>query len=114
MNFLWTTLQVNDLDASLVFYRDRLGLELDTLFEGEARIAFLGRGETKLELLEGAAKPSPTVSLGFQVEDLAAWRDKLSDYSPSEMISPSPGLTFCFFVDPDGYLVQLVEMGQND
>lgn len=114
MKFLWTTLQVNDVEQSLAFYRDRLGLELDNLYEGPVRIAFLGQGETKLELLEGKSKPSETVSLGFLVEDLAGWREKLSDCQPSDLMSPSPGLKFCFFVDPDGYLVQLVEMGEND
>jgi methylmalonyl-CoA/ethylmalonyl-CoA epimerase len=46
---------VRDLSASLAFYRDILGLELDLVQEmadDRVRIAFLPIGESKLELVE--------------------------------------------------------------
>jgi methylmalonyl-CoA epimerase len=46
---------VRDLSASLAFYRDLLGLELEVVHEmadDHVRIAFLPIGESKLELVE--------------------------------------------------------------
>ena len=46
---------VRDLSASLAFYRDILGLELEVVQEmadDRVRIAFLPIGESKLELVE--------------------------------------------------------------
>lgn len=114
MKFLWTTLHVNNLEVSLEFYQNRLGLALDTLYDGPSRMAFLGDGETKVELIEGHADSSRSISLGFLVENLDSWRETLADCQPSEIMAPNPELRFCFFVDPDGYLIQLVEIGQND
>lgn len=46
---------VRDLEAALAFYRDQLGLELELVLPIETdrvRIAFLGVGESKIELVE--------------------------------------------------------------
>jgi lactoylglutathione lyase len=50
MKFCWSTLKVKDMEASLHFYRDVLGLKLERRFqaEGGTEIAFLGGGETKI------------------------------------------------------------------
>ncbi len=46
---------VRSIDASLGFYRDLLGLDLETVMDipsDRVRIAFLGVGESKVELVE--------------------------------------------------------------
>jgi methylmalonyl-CoA/ethylmalonyl-CoA epimerase len=46
---------VNSIEASLELYRDFLGLELETVMDVETdkvRIAFLGVGESKIELVQ--------------------------------------------------------------
>ncbi len=46
---------VRSIEASLVLYRDLLGLSLETIMEipsDQVRIAFLGVGESKVELVE--------------------------------------------------------------
>jgi methylmalonyl-CoA epimerase len=46
---------VRSIDASLVLYRDMLGMALDTVMDmpsDRVRIAFLGVGESKIELVE--------------------------------------------------------------
>lgn len=113
MSFLWTTIHVSDLERSLAFYRNRLGYQVDRMIAGDT-IAFLGTGETKLELITGEASPSPAMSLGFAVTDLDQTRQELADCQPSDIVSPMPGLRFCFVKDPDGYVIQLVEMRQHD
>jgi methylmalonyl-CoA epimerase len=46
---------VESIEAALVFHRDRLGLELETIMDipsDRVRIAFLGVGESKVELVQ--------------------------------------------------------------
>jgi catechol 2,3-dioxygenase-like lactoylglutathione lyase family enzyme len=98
---------VRDLDASVYFYHDLLGLEISTepsgWFEGpelghgvgvpgaSLRQVCLRLGDTMLELLEYAAPPSPTErpllshSIGashvaFQVDDIAAVKAEMEGH----------------------------------
>lgn len=114
MKFLWTTLHVSNLSDSLGFYQNRLGLPLVRQFDGPVKIAFLGEGETQVELIEGDVLASEAVSLGFAVDNLADWVKELNDCFIGPIITPMPGMRFCFFRDPDGHMIQLVEMGQHD
>lgn len=117
MTFLWTTIQVADLDRSLAFYHDLLGVPLQERFQGTGReIAMLGTAEgTKLELICGGnpppAPPAPGLSLGLGPENMAQQLERLrqAGYSIPAPVSPNPSLRFYFIPDPDGYTVQLVE-----
>ncbi|MCE1253768.1 MAG: VOC family protein, partial [Anaerolineae bacterium] len=56
MKYLWTTIYVKDLDKSISFYSDLVGLKVLKRFPGKPGIemAFLGNGtsdETLVELL---------------------------------------------------------------
>lgn len=113
MKFLWTTLHVTNLDRSLSFYHDQLQLPIIRQFDGDVRIAFLGEGETQLELIEGPVTASESVSLGFQVDNLDEWIDSLNECYIGPIISPMPGMRFAFFQDPDKHQIQLVEMRQH-
>lgn len=117
MKFIWTTIQVRDLDRSLAFYRDLLGLPLQERFQGrDNEIAMLGDAEgTKLELIQ---KPGPQpeapgqgLTLGFAPEDITAALKKLAEQgiTTAPPVSPNPAMKFYFLQDPDGYMVQLVE-----
>ena len=117
MTFVWTTIQVSDLDRSLAFYHDLLGLPLCERFHGTGNeIAMLGDPQgTKLELL-CVPGPLPEVpgqglSLGLAPEDmdglLAKIRAQGLEVSPPR--SPNPSLVFHFLKDPDGYTVQVVK-----
>lgn len=116
MQFMWTTLQVSDLDRSLAFYRDVLGFPLESRFPGHNNeIAMLGTPDgTKLELL-CLGQPAPAqagagVSVGFIPDDIPAVLEKLAALGITPPpISPNPELTFYMVPDPDGYMVQLVK-----
>lgn len=75
---------VDDLDGALRFYRDALGLEERTAFEGEgdARVAILEAGVATLELanpaqvrmidgIEAEGRPSDPLRVAFEVDDAA-------------------------------------------
>lgn len=114
MTFNWTTLRVADLDRSIAFYRDLLGLPLFERFGPPGHeIAMMGEAEApKVELLcsEVPANAGAGVSMGFTPENLPELLEKLqkAGYTP-ETFSPNPSLRFYFVHDPDGYAIQLVE-----
>ncbi len=73
MQFCWVTLNVNNMEKSLWFYRDIVGLPLNRTFSPAPsdQIAFLGSGETQVELIRNE-KNAPTpfsqnISLGFKL-----------------------------------------------
>jgi len=117
MRFLWTTLSVSDFDKSLRFYQEVVGLPLKRRMDPPGmKIAFLGEGETALELIYDSKEPqvdlrSP-VSLGFKVASLKATQAELVakgikiDAGPFQ---PNPAIQFFFVRDPDGMNVQFVE-----
>lgn len=113
MPFLLTTMNVSDMEKSLAFYRDLLGLPVAGQIgaEGDAfRISFLGDAEgTRLELVQGHGAPAPSeaISIGFSVENLQAVLDACRATAEGP-ISPNPHTTFWFVRDPDGYRVQLL------
>ena len=118
MKFLWTTLYVKDLEESLKFYQDIIGLEIDRRFNaGEEReIVFLGNGETKVELIYDAKnldiEIGKDISLGFQTANL----DEMIQFVKSRNIDihsgpiqANPGTRFFYILDPNGLKIQFVE-----
>lgn len=53
MRFCWSTLNVKNLEKSVWFYKEIIGLEIVREFSAgpEVQIVFLGKGETKIELI---------------------------------------------------------------
>jgi lactoylglutathione lyase len=106
------------MEESLHFYRDVVGLPLIRRFPAGpgAEIAFLGDGETKLELIFYAAQPTggvgPDISWGFEVDSLddcmAALKEKGIPVIRGP-IQPNPHARFIFVKDPNGLNIQFVE-----
>ncbi len=115
MSFCWCTVHVKDLEASIRFYEDIVGLTVGRRFAGRngSEIAFLGDGDTQLELIGGAgAFAGSGISVGFRVDDLDAKMAFVIDKGiaiHSGPIAPNPVTRFFFVQDPDGLLVQFVE-----
>lgn len=117
MKFLWCTLNVNDMEESLRFYQNIVGLSIDRRFPIEnGEIVFLGSGNTKVELIKDGTdkwKGEKTgVSLGFETESLdekmAVLKEEGIDIVDGPF-SPGPGMRFFFVNDPNGVRVQFVE-----
>ena len=117
MKFLWTTLMVNDMDASLRFYQEIVGLPVNRRFTASdgSQYAFLGKGETQLELIKSVSGTIPSygteISIGFEEhylsEKIRFVRDRgLAVDGP---YSPNPSISFFFIKDPNGIRVQFVE-----
>lgn len=127
-------ISVADLDRSLAFYRDVLGFEvidrytlsdegLSAAIGAEATGEFAqldGRG-ARVELVEydagaavetGAVHDTGSTHLGIEVADIAAAFQALPrDVDVvSEPQTTGSGTRICFLRDPDGTLVELLEL----
>lgn len=118
MKFCWCTLTVRDLEESLLFYKEIVGLEEKRRFKAgpDTEIAFLGNGETEIELLHHSNKQAcdmgKDISLGFYVDSLETQIQLLKDKGVrilSEPISPNPSIRFFFAEDPNGLKIQFIE-----
>ncbi len=118
MSFVYTTLTVKDLEASLDFYTKIVGLPIDRRFPAGpgTEIAFLGDGETKVELIcyqnQPAAAVGNAVSLGFRVDSLVEKLSQVRDAGipvVSDIIQPNPHVRFFYVTDPDGFRIQFSE-----
>lgn len=119
MKFLWTTLHVKDMEDSLKFYRDIVGLPVIRSMKPnpEMEIVFLGKGETQVELISdninGNQGTVGNISLGFDCCSL----DEISKVLAENGINihkgpykPNPNIQFLYVLDPDGFKVQFVEI----
>lgn len=117
MAFLQTTIQVQNLEKSIEFYRDYVGLKVQDRFGGPQReIAFLSTepGATAVELIyvpQAEKFQGQGISIGFGVDNLDKAREKALEMNlnPGEVISPTPQIKFFFVKDPNGVTVQLCQ-----
>ncbi|AEV27907.1 putative ring-cleavage extradiol dioxygenase [Sphaerochaeta pleomorpha str. Grapes] len=118
MKFCWSTLTVSDMATSLSFYKEIVGLEIDNQMQvgNGTQIVFLGKGETKVELIcHGGKKETDMgkdISLGFEVpsldKQLALVQEKGIAVT-SGPFQPNPFIRFFYVSDPDGLSIQFVE-----
>ena len=119
VNFCWVTLNVDNMEESLKFYRDLLGLDICSRFSaGEVvEIAMLGESDKpKIELMcnmhNKITNRGTGISIGFEVNSLEeAMAYVQSNHIPITKgpFSPSPMTRFFFVNDPNGIEIQLVE-----
>ena len=115
MTFGHITVPVKDLDKSLAFYQDLLGLELQRrspAWDGR-ELAFLGiPGQPQIELISGESAIYSGFSIAFVVESLRESTEKMEKAGYPCIrgpLSPNPTVAFSFFHDPDGVEIQLLE-----
>lgn len=129
MRLLHTMLRVGNLDESIKFYRDIMGMKLlrqQDYESGRFTLAFLGYGEEKdntvLELTHNWDTDSYEKGEGFghiaiAVDDVYAACKKIREVGGTIVREPGPmkhGTTVLAFVeDPDGYKVELLEDKHN-
>lgn len=118
MKICWVTIIVKNMEESLRFYYEIVGLNIDKRFEAGpgTEIVFLGDGETKVELIcsEDTKDISigQNISLGFEVDsvdDMMAFVKEKGIAIHSGPFQPNPNLKFFYVLDPNGVKIQFVE-----
>lgn len=118
MKFCWSTIMVKNMEESLKFYQEIVGLVVDRKFKAGpgVEIAFLGDGETKVELIcnenNKEINIGQDISLGFEVNSvdkmMAVVKEKGIDIH-SGPFQPNPHIKFFYVLDPNGLKIQFVE-----
>jgi len=105
------------MEESLKFYQEIVGLKLERRFEAGpgVEIAFLGDGETKIELICNEENKNVNlgedISLGFEVDsvdDMMALVKEKGIAVHSGPFQPNPHIKFFFVLDPNGLRIQFV------
>jgi len=125
MKFLHTMLRVNDLDESIQFYTDVLGMKLFSRKDypsGKFTLAFVGYGENadnaSIELTYNWDRSSYDLGDAFGhvalgVADIYATCDEISARGGDVVRPAGPmkhGTTIIAFVkDPNGYMIELIQ-----
>lgn len=118
MKFCWTTINVKNMDRSLQFYKDFVGLQINRRMKPnpDMEIAFLGSGETQVELIFNAKNKAVNfgkdISLGFIVESIERLTEELKIKDIPILagpFQPNPSTKFIYVLDPDGLKIQFVE-----
>ena len=129
MRLLHTMLRVGDLERSITFYTEVLGMQLLRRKDypgGRFTLAFVGYGEesdtTVLELTHNWDTTSYEIGTGYGhiaigVDDIVAVCDQIRSKGGRVVREPGPmknGTTVIAFVeDPDGYKVELIAMSSR-
>lgn len=127
MRMLHTMLRVGDLDQSIAFYCDILGMKLLRRKDypgGEFTLAFVGYGEEKdntvIELTYNWGVSEYDLGKGYGhialgVDDICGTCDRIKAQGGNVTREPGPmkhGSTVIAFVeDPNGYKIELIQLG---
>jgi lactoylglutathione lyase len=131
MRMLHTMLRVGDLDRSLAFYCDVLGMQLLRRKDypgGKFTLAFVGYGEerdhTVIELTHNWDTTHYDLGSGFGhvalgVDDVYATCEAMRARGATITREPGPmahgGSVIAFLADPDGYKIELIQLrGRED
>lgn len=129
MRMLHTMIRVGDLDRSITFYTEVLGMQLlrsKEYPEGRFTLAFVGYGpeeeQAAIELTYNWDRHSYEPGDGFGhialgVQDIYSVCDAIREKGGTITREPGPmkhGTTVIAFVrDPDGYAIELIETKRN-
>ncbi len=118
MKASWITIYVKNMEESLKFYTEIIGLEIahrSSPQEG-LDIAFLNAGDIQVELICDSNKSEISIgediSLGFSIDSLELTIKNIKEKSVKNIIgpiSPSPHISFIFIFDPNGFKIQIAE-----
>lgn len=118
MNFCWCTITTQDVEASIKFYTEIIGLAITSRFSPRPGMDIVFMDDQKgnqVELIEFGNRKSPIIregiSIGFEVDSLEDALDLVGLKGVPVVDGPytTPKVKYFFVKDPDGVSVQFVE-----
>ena len=118
---LHTRYRVNDLEKTVAFYRDMLGLEETGRHKSPrgSELVFMKAPDSEEEIelccypASGPVQVPPDLThLAFEVDDLAAFAKELGAKGVKLSDGPvgsAPGTVFAFVDAPEGYEIELIQ-----
>ena len=122
---LHTRYRVNDLERTVKFYRDVLGLEEMKRHKSPrgSELVFLKASESKEEIeicffpgSESVQVQPDLTHLAFEVDSLSEFEKHLARHGLNFSDGPttsSSGTTFAFIDAPEGYEIELIQKGKG-
>lgn len=122
--FCWVTINVKDMEDSLRFYQEIVGLKVNRRFKPmpTTEISFLGSEgtNTEVELIKNDKivnlQHGKDISMGFIVKSLEETIAKLNSKKVENIegpFQPGPNVKFIYITDPNGVKIQFVENNQK-
>ena len=114
MKMQHVTIRVADMERSIAFYTDVIGLKIQRDRRPQAPIVFLAEtpDEVPAELIEEPdnSYAGHGVDIGFHCNDVrkAYGEMEAAGYELSSLRNPRPGVYFFYVKDPDGVSVQFI------
>ena len=123
MKVKYTTIAVADMDESIKFYTEVMGLEIDKQFNPRPglSITFMkGEGESIIELIENVENPQNLeenpqkpglIAFGMEVEDMKTTVQELKSKGAKFTLEPiqTPVEILAFLEDPNGVRIALIQ-----
>lgn len=114
MKVKYSTIIVKDMDESIAFYTEVIGLEIDsrhTPRPGMTITLLKGKGDAMIELIKNPTDETGLYSVGMDVEDLNATLKRLKSKGAKIIMEPVPITvgTLAFVEDPNGVKIALIQ-----
>ena len=123
MKIKYTTIAVEDMEESIKFYKEIMGLEIYKQFNPRPglNITFMkGEGESIIELIENVENPKNVeeiplkpglIAVGMEVEDMKKTVEELKSKGAKFTMEPiqTPVEILAFIEDPNGVRIALIQ-----
>ncbi|WP_235271177.1 VOC family protein [Methanosarcina mazei] len=114
MKVKYATIIVEDMDESIKFYTEVMGLEIDSQhnpLSGVAITLLKGEGDAMIELIKNTENETGLFSVGMDVEDINTTVKELKSKGAKITMEPIPITvgTLAFLEDPNGVKIALIQ-----
>jgi len=110
MKMLQVTLHTDNMEESVRFYSEVVGLKVQKTIADQIVFMADSRDDTLIELIssDDVDYVNGDISVGFKCSDPVKIRAKLinNGYEPTDIISPEESVEFFFLKDPNGLRIQ--------
>ncbi len=118
MKICWMTINVKNLEESLKFYQDVVGLNISRRFKAgpDMEIAFVSDGNIEIELIYNEKMKDVNIgqdiSIGIEVDSVKDKMHYLKNINVdihSGPFEPNENIVYFFVLDPNGLKIQFIE-----